>query len=55
MLWIAILGIALSWMMIKLGFLSATASMLVVVIKLLLFVIFVGLIAAAWYKFRRKA
>lgn len=55
MFWIAILGLALSLMLIKLGFLSATASLLMFVIKLLLFVMPVGLIAVAWSKFRSKA
>lgn len=55
MFWIATLGFSLSWMMIKLGFLSATASILMFVVKLLIFVIFIGLIAVAWYRFRNKA
>jgi hypothetical protein len=55
MFWIAFLAVALSWMMIKLGILSATASVLMFVVKLLLFVILVGLIAAVWSKFRGKA
>jgi hypothetical protein len=44
----------LAWMMIKLGFLSATASMLMFVVKLLLLVILVGLIVAVWSKVRGK-
>ncbi|MGV0960493.1 MAG: hypothetical protein ACOYB1_11720 [Limnohabitans sp.] len=55
MFWIAILGLALSWMMIKLGFLSATASILAFVVKLLLFVILAGVIAVVWSKLRSKA
>ncbi len=55
MFWIAILFFAMSWILIKLGVLSATASVLVFVIKLLLFVIFAGLVAFAWSKFRSKA
>ena len=55
MFWIALLGLALAWMMIKLGFLSATASVLMFVVKLLLLVILGGLIAAAWSKFCGKA
>lgn len=54
MFWIALLGLGLALTMIKLGFLSATASMLVFVVKLLIFVILAGLIVAAWYKFRSK-
>ena len=55
MFWIAFLGLAFSWMLIKLGFLSATAGILVFVVKLLLFVIFTGLIAAAWFWLRKKS
>lgn len=55
MFWIAILGLALSWMMIQLGILSATASLLMLVVKLLLFVILAGLIVTAWSRFRSKA
>jgi flagellar motor component MotA len=55
MFWIAFLAVALSWMMIKLGILSATASVLMFVVKLLLLVILGGLIAAVWSKFRGKA
>jgi len=54
MFWIAFLGLAFSWMLIKLGFLSATAGILVFVVKLLLFVIFAGLVAAAWFWLRKK-
>jgi flagellar motor component MotA len=54
MFWIALLGLSLAWMMIKLGFLSATASMLMFVVKVLLFVILVGFIMAVWSKFRGK-
>lgn len=55
MFWIAFLGLAFSWMLIKLGFLSATAGILAFVVKLLLFVIVVGLIAAAWFWLRKKS
>jgi hypothetical protein len=54
MFWIAFLCLMLAWMMIKLGFLSATASMLMFVVKLLLLVILVGLIVAVWSKVRGK-
>lgn len=55
MFWIAFLGLAFSWMLIKLGFLSATAGILAFVVKLLLFAIFAGLIAAAWFWLRKKS
>lgn len=55
MFWIAILVFSMSWMLIKLGFLSATAGVLMFVIKLLVFVIIVGLIAIAWSWIRGKA
>jgi hypothetical protein len=41
-------------MLIKLGLLSATASILAFVVKLLLFVIVAGLIVAAWFWLRKK-
>ena len=54
MFWIAFLGMAFSWMLIKLGFLSATASFLAFVIKLLLLVLCVGTIAGVWFWWRSK-
>lgn len=54
MFWIAFLGLALSSMLIKLGLLSATASILAFVVKLLLFVMVAGLIVAAWFWLRKK-
>ncbi len=54
MFWIAFLGLAFSSMLIKLGLLSATASILAFVVKLLLFVIVAGLIVAAWFRLRKK-
>lgn len=54
MFWIAFLGLAFSLMLIKLGLLSATASILAFVVKLLLFVIVAGLIVAAWFWLRKK-
>jgi hypothetical protein len=54
MFWIAFLGLAFSAMLIKLGLLSATASILAFVVKLLLFVIVAGLIVAAWFWLRKK-
>ena len=55
MFWIAFLGLAFSWMLIKLGVLSATAGILAFVVKLLLFVIATGLIVAAWFWLRKKS
>ena len=54
MFWIAFLGLAFSAVLIKLGFLSATAGILAFVVKLLLFVIVAGLIVAAWFWLRKK-
>jgi hypothetical protein len=54
MFWIALLGLSLSWMLAKLGFLSATVGIMSMVIKLLLIAILVGSIAAVWFWFRRK-
>lgn len=54
MIWIAAIVFGFSWVLIKLGFLSATASMLVFVVKLLVFVIIAGLIAFVWMKVRKK-
>jgi hypothetical protein len=55
MFWIALLGLSFSWMLIKLGFLSATAGILAFVVKLLLFVIVAGLIAVAWFWLRKNS
>jgi hypothetical protein len=55
MFWIAVLLVGFSGMLIKLGVLSATAGILMFVIKLLVLVIFVGLIAVAWSWIRGKA
>lgn len=54
MFWIAILGLSFSSMLIKLGHVSATASILTFVVKLLIFGIFVGLLTAAWFWYRKK-
>jgi hypothetical protein len=54
MSWITLLSLTLSFMLIKLGALSATASILAFVVKLLLFAILTGLIAAAWLWLRKK-
>lgn len=54
MFWIAFLGIAFSWMLIKLGVLSATASFLTFVIKFLLLFLCVGTIAGVWFWWRSK-
>lgn len=55
MFWIALLGLSFSWMLIKLGFLSATAGILAFVVKLLLFVIVAGLIGAVWLLLSKKS
>lgn len=55
MFWIALLGLSFSWMLIKLGFLSATAGILAFVVKLLLFVIVVVLIGAVWFWLSKKS
>ena len=55
MFWIAILVFSMSWMLIKLGFLSATAGVLIFGIKLLVLMIIAGLIAIVWLWTRGKA
>ena len=42
MFWIAIFGLFFSWLLIKLGVLSATVGILTMAIKLLLIAILVG-------------
>lgn len=54
MIWIAAIVFGFSWVLIKLGFLSATASMLGFVVKVLVFVIIASLIAFVWMKVRKK-
>ena len=54
MFWIAIFGLFFSWLLIKLGVLSATVGILTMAIKLLLIAILVGSIAAAWFWLRKK-
>lgn len=54
MFWIALLGLSFSWMLIKLGFLSATVGILTTAVKLLLIAILVGSIAAVWFWYRKK-
>ena len=54
MFWIAIFGLFFSWLLIKLGVLSATVGILTMAIKLLLIPILVGSIAAAWFWLRKK-
>jgi hypothetical protein len=54
MFWIAMLVFGFSWVLIKLGFLSATTGFLVFIIKVLIFVIVVGAIAFVWMKLRKK-
>jgi hypothetical protein len=55
MFWLALLCLAFSAMLIKLGFLSAFAGILVLVVKLLMLLLFVGLIGGAWVWIRRRA
>ena len=54
MFWIAVFGLVLSWMLTKFGVLSATVGILTLLIKLLLFAILIGSIAATWLWIRRK-
>lgn len=54
MFWIAIFGFFLVWMLTKFGVLSATVGILAMVIKLLLIVLLVGAVAAAWFWLRKK-
>lgn len=54
MFWIALLGLSFSWMLIKLGSLSATVGILAIVAKMLLIAILVGSLAAVWVWFRGK-
>lgn len=54
MFWIAMLVFGFSWVLIKLGFLSATTGFLVLIIKVLIFMIVVGVIAFVWMKLRKK-
>ena len=54
MFWIAMLVFGFSWVLIKLGFLSATAGFLVFIIKVLIFAIVVGAIVFVWMKLRKK-
>lgn len=55
MFWIALLGLSLSWMLAKLGFLSATVGILTLVVKVLLTVLVLGSIAAMILWLRRKS
>jgi hypothetical protein len=55
MFWRALLGLAFSAMLIKLGFLTAFSGMLVIVVKLLTLLLLVGLIGGAWVWIRRRA
>ena len=55
MFWIALLGLAFSWMFIKLGFLSATVGILIFIVKILLFAIGAGLVASILFRLRKKS
>ena len=54
MFWIALLGLTLSWLLTKLGFLSATVAVLTLALKVLLIVLVIGVITAMVLWFRRK-
>lgn len=54
MFWIAFLGLALSWLLAKLGFLSATVGILTLVIKVLLIVLVIGGITTMILWLRRR-
>lgn len=55
MFWIALLGLTLSWLLTKLGFLSATVAVLTLApSKVLLIVLVIGVITAMVLWFRRK-
>ena len=54
MFWIALLGLTLSWLLTKLGFLSATVGVLTLLIKAMLIVLFIGVIATMILWFRRR-
>lgn len=54
MFWIAVLGGALSWMLVKLGAMSATVGFLGLALKLLLLLLIVSVIAGTWARARRK-
>ena len=46
MFWIALLGMSLSWFLVKLGFLSAKVGILTLVIKVLLIILVIGSVIA---------
>jgi hypothetical protein len=54
MFWIALLGLTLSWLLIKMGFLSATVGVLTLVIKAMLIVLLIGVIMTMILCFRRR-
>ena len=54
MFWIALLGLTLSWLLTKLGFLSATVGVLTLALKVLLIVLVIGAITTTMLWFRRK-
>jgi uncharacterized membrane protein len=54
MFWITFLVMAFSWMLTKLGFLSATVGILSFAVKLLLIAIFVGTVAAVFCSTAKK-
>ena len=54
MFWITVLGLGLSWMLVKLGAMSATASFLMLALKLLLVLTVIGGLIGVWAWFRHK-
>ncbi len=54
MFWITVLGLGLSWMLVKFGAMSATASFLMLALKLLLVLTVIGGLIGVWAWFRHK-
>jgi hypothetical protein len=54
MFWIALLGLTLSWLLTKLGFLSATVGVLTLVIKFMVIVLLIGALTAVILWLRKK-
>jgi len=55
MFWIAALGATLSWMLIKLGVMSATVGFLSLALKLLLVLVVGAVLVWSWTRLRSKA
>ena len=54
MFWITVMGLALSWMLIKLGMLSATANFLMMGLKMALALLVIGGVIGVWAWLRRR-